>query len=407
MQTMHKKALTVAIAGALAAPMAAQAVDFTISGHVNRALFVVDKDGDGGTKAQVANNGGSSTRVRVTGSTELDEGMTVGIQWEYQDNGSGGLGLRHANVQLGSSFGKLTIGQGSEAGDGSQYSDTTGVFGIGHGAGTSSDFSLGSYFGSLDGGGRVEMVRYDTPALGPMSAAVSVANGDRVSGQIAFKSEFAGTSVGAKLATLQFPAEKAMDRDRSSIGASIGATMPSGLTLSGAWAKGKDMSGSGPVAATPGSVAEFGDRRYGCINPSTQLVVVPAIDGNAFGATECTALNSAYVMSYGYSLSKAAVAATPGSDAAWTDPSYYQVEIGYKFGNSGVAVSWYSSDDFVTEDSEGTAIGLGFRHTLPKANAELYAAAQKYDVTRGGTQAAGVLKEEDETVFVVGTRVKF
>ena len=38
---MNRKALTVAIAGALAAPMAAQAVDFTISGHVNRALFIV------------------------------------------------------------------------------------------------------------------------------------------------------------------------------------------------------------------------------------------------------------------------------------------------------------------------------------------------------------------------------
>ena len=107
----------------------------------------------------------------------------------------------------------------------------------------------------------------------------------------------------------------------------------------------------------------------------------------------------------GYQVSPA-MAAVPGAaarPAAWTDPSYYQVEIGYKFGNSGVAVSWYSSDDFVTEGSEGTAIGIGFRHTLPKAGAELYAAAQKYDVTRTG---AG-LKEEDETVFVVGTRVKF
>ena len=101
-----------------------------------------------------------------------------------------------------------------------------------------------------------------------------------------------------------------------------------------------------------------------------------------------------------------AVAAAPAGPSAWTDPSYYQVEVGYKFGNSGVAVSWYKSSDFVTEDSEGTAIGLGFRHTLPKAGAELYAAVQKYDVTRGAPTAAQT-KEQDETVFVVGTRVKF
>ena len=245
--------------------MAAQAVDFTISGHVNQALFIVDKDGDGGTKAQVANNGGSSTRVRVTGSSELEEGNTVGIQWEYQDNGSGGLGLRHANVQFGSGFGKLTIGQGSEAGDGSQYSETTGVFGIGTGAGTSSDFSLGDYFGSLDAGGRVEMVRYDSPALGPMSVAVSVANGDRVSGLLKYSGEIGGTSVGAKLATLRFPSEeRTMGRDRSIVGASIGATMPSGLTLAGAWAKGTDMSGTGPAAATPGTAASAARYGVGC-----------------------------------------------------------------------------------------------------------------------------------------------
>ena len=174
------KALTVAIAGALAVPMAAQAVDFTISGQVNRALFITDTDG--GTSAEVKNNGGSSTRVRANGSSELEGGGTVGIQFEYEESGTG-VNLRHANLQYGGDFGKVTIGQGSEAGDGSQYSDTTGVNGIGHGAGTSTDFSLGDYFGSLDGGGRVNMIRYDTPSIGPISAAVSVANGDKRVGE--------------------------------------------------------------------------------------------------------------------------------------------------------------------------------------------------------------------------------
>ena len=41
---MHKKALTVAIAGALAAPMAAQAVDFTLSGQVSTAFSHVSDD---------------------------------------------------------------------------------------------------------------------------------------------------------------------------------------------------------------------------------------------------------------------------------------------------------------------------------------------------------------------------
>ena len=214
--------------------MAAQAVDFTISGHVNRALFVTDSDA--GTKAEVSNNGGSSTRVRANGSAELDGGNTVAIQLEYEEKGSS-VNLRHANLQYGGEFGKVTIGQGSEAGDGSAYSDTTGVFGIGHGAGTGAGFNLGDYFSSLDAGGRFNMIRYDSPSLGPVSAAVSVANGDRVSAKLEISQEFAGTTFGAKLATLMMPG------DQSTTGASFGATLPSGLTISGAWGKGNDHAG--------------------------------------------------------------------------------------------------------------------------------------------------------------------
>ena len=359
---MHKKALTVAIAGALAAPMAAQAVDFTISGHVNRALFLTDEDG-GSKTARVQDNGGSGTRIRANGSTEMEDGNKVGIQFEYGAGSS--FSLRHANVQYSGGFGKMTIGQGSEAGDGSAYSDTTGVFGIGHGAGTPSDFTLGSYFGSLDAGSRVEMIRYDTPSLGPASVAVSLANGDRVSGRFKLSSDFGGTSVGAQLATLQQPG------DTSTIGASIGATMASGLTLSGAWAKGKEM-GAKPAVPMKREVKAGMD----C----------------ATGDSGCIPIDGAGLR----------VVTTPGTPAVpATDPSYFQAEIGYKFGNSGVAVSWYKSDDFVREGSKGTALGIGAVHKLPKANAELYIAMQNYDVTDG---AAG---DQEETVYVVGSRVKF
>ena len=85
-----------------------------------------------------------------------------------------------------------------------------------------------------------------------------------------------------------------------------------------------------------------------------------------------------------------------------TDPSYFQVEIGYVFGNTGVAVSWYQSKDFMVEGSQGTALGIGARHTLPKAGAEIYTAVQNYDIEPNDDT-----KNRDETVFVIGTRVKF
>ena len=372
---MADKALTVAIAGALAAPMAAQAVDFTISGHVNRALFLTDEDG-GSKTARVQDNGGSGTRIRANGSTEMEDGNKVGIQFEYGAGSS--VSLRHANVQYSGGFGKMTIGQGSEAGDGSAYSDTTGVFGIGHGAGAPTEFTLndskkdGTYFSSLDAGGRVEMVRYDTPSLGPASVAVSLANGDRVSAQLTLSTALGGTSFGAKLATLRLPPDKLTGSDASTVGASAGVTLASGLTLSGAWAKGKEMGAKSEVKKAHAVVGECPSK----LAAGQTCVPVPGDITNVLGTPR-----------------KAAVPAT--------DPSYFQTEIGYKFGNSGVAVSWYKGQDFVKEGSKSTAIGIGARHTLPKAGATLYIAMQNYDVTDG------MKGDQEQTVYMVGSLVEF
>ena len=77
------------------------------------------------------------------------------------------------------------------------------------------------------------------------------------------------------------------------------------------------------------------------------------------------------------------------------------MEIGYLFGNTGVAVSWYQSQDFVNAGSSGTAIGIGARHTLPAAGADIYAAVQNYDVEYASGASA------DETVAMIGTKVTF
>ena len=91
-----------------------------------------------------------------------------------------------------------------------------------------------------------------------------------------------------------------------------------------------------------------------------------------------------------------------GEDMGATDPSYFQAAIGYNLGDSTFSVSWYSSEDFANKGSEGTAIGIGVNHNLPKVGAQVYAAVQNYDVE---DMAASI--DSDESVFVVGTRVKF
>ena len=232
---MKHKALTAAIATALAAPMAAQAVDFSISGQVNRALFIVDQ-GDH-TRAKVANNGASSTRVRVTGSSEMMDGNTAGIHIEYEEGGSTTQGdttikLRHANAWFSGGFGKITLGQASEAGDGTVYPDKSGVWGIGVGQLHSSGSTLyGVYFDSLDGGTRLNLVRYDTPVIGLVSGAVSVANDDYVSAKITGDQSVGGTTVSGSLAVNMGASDNA---DVTT--AALGIGLASGITWSVAWA---------------------------------------------------------------------------------------------------------------------------------------------------------------------------
>ena len=241
---MKRKALTVAIAGVFAVPMAAQAVDFAISGHVNRALFITDTDS--GTSGMEADNGSSGSRIRVVGSGEMMDGTTAGLKLEYGAGGTGGasLSLRYADLHYGGEFGKVSIGYGDDGGEGSVYSDKSGVTGIGHGQATGEakkntsqasqatgkDVSVTSYYGSLDGGGgRGNRIRYDTPSIGPISAAISVGNGDEFSAGVSLSQNFGDTSFGAKVGTNQSPG------GNSTVSASAGAKLSSGLTVSGAW----------------------------------------------------------------------------------------------------------------------------------------------------------------------------
>ena len=300
------------IAGALATPMAAQAVDFTISGHINRALVVVDTDDS--PRVGVEDNGESSTRVRATGSTEIEGGTTVGIQFEYA--GGDSFTLRDINSQPGR------------------------VFGIGHGADNV------DYFGSLDAGPRTEMVRYDAPSVGP----VSLGTGDRLSAQFALNTDLAGTSFGVKLAALQNGSVA------STLGVSFGATMPSGIAISRAWAHGSDMVGS-PGSPGRDAVEEEDEPSYtlagAAVDFGMNTCPLPPICPPPPPPPPCPfPPPSASVGLHGQSVGCRQI----------TDPSYVQLEIGYQLGKTA-PMSWYEMD----KASEG----IGTRYTLQKVGADL------------------------------------
>ena len=131
---MHKKALTVAIAGALAAPMAAQAVEVSISGHVNRALFITDSDS--GTKRQ----GSGQRQLRLplpVHRHRRDDGRPFGrrearVRCRQRRRRSGCRFAMPTSTSAGE-FGKVSIGHGDQGGEGSVYNDKSGTTGIAHG----------------------------------------------------------------------------------------------------------------------------------------------------------------------------------------------------------------------------------------------------------------------------------
>jgi hypothetical protein len=443
---MHKKALTVAIAGALAAPMAAHAVDVTLSGHVNRALFI--NDSDASTGASVKDNGSSGTRIRVTGTGEMMDGGAVGVNLEYAAAGS--LSLRYAEVYFSGDYGKVSIGQGNQGGEGSVYKGGAAVLGTGHGQDHNSVAK--NYYTSLDGGaGRNERLRYDSPSVGPVSAAVSVGNGDQVSAGISMSQSFGGTSFAAGIGTVQWPGSK------STVSGSAGVTLASGISISGAWGKGKDHAGMTIPAVAAVANTPAMDAVYMYVDTTTSMdddgdstslartfdVAAAAhqtdtMDGEAEDATEqdkadaveaqeaLKALFATYacdpepMVGSGTPIGDSMVAGcaqrlysastpemmdgTPGSDAmpTTTDPSFFQVAVSYAFGDTSVGVSWYQANDMYNEDSELTAIGAGVDHNLTKLGTNVYAAVQNYSI-----EDDAVGRDSDDTVVMIGARIKF
>ena len=94
-----------------------------------------------------------------------------------------------------------------------------------------------------------------------------------------------------------------------------------------------------------------------------------------------------------------------GSRSSGDEASFVQSTVGYVFGNNAVGVSWYSSSDVTVEGvlGDGQAIGIGFKHTMPKAGVEIIAAMQQYSADNLSDGSGDM----DDTVAVIGARIKF
>ncbi|MBT8331325.1 MAG: porin [Deltaproteobacteria bacterium] len=198
-------ALTIALVALLIIP-AAQAVDFKVSGQINRAVLW----GDNGNNSDLkfVDNDNSSTRFRFTGGNDFSEMWRAGIVWEVQmesnsssdtgidigENGDvGGLSFTERKIEFyvnNSKFGRLWLGQGDTASNGTSEVDLSGTSVVNYSSiedmnggfnfrdGSDNIItSIGSAFSNFDGFSRRDRIRYDTPKFWGFYFSGSYMNG--------------------------------------------------------------------------------------------------------------------------------------------------------------------------------------------------------------------------------------
>lgn len=197
---MNRKLLAAAVAGVVA-PMTAQALDIGVSGHVNRLVRFADNGA--GSDVQHLDHTASRSRIRFTAEGEVMPGITAGARleegfasnrgWQADiDTADTGPGkdFRFSELYFSGGFGKVTLGHAARAGNGQMWQSHNGAWmGTEFGVDSNSSISVsvaddpadsagtvGSYFanGALTPG-RANILRYDTPSIGPIALEVSVA----------------------------------------------------------------------------------------------------------------------------------------------------------------------------------------------------------------------------------------
>ncbi len=198
-------ALTIAITILLILP-AAQAVDFKISGQINRAVLWGDNGNNDDLK--FVDNDNSSTRFRFTGENDFDENWKVGILWEVQmesnSSADDGIDIGQNSDVGGTSFterkiefyvdhkklGRISLGQGDTASNSTAEVDLSGTDVVNYSSITdmAGGFSfrdsddnvvefIGDAFSNYDGLSRRDRIRYDTPTFFGFYASGSYMNG--------------------------------------------------------------------------------------------------------------------------------------------------------------------------------------------------------------------------------------
>ena len=232
-----------------------QAVEVKLSGQINRAVMWADNGKD--TSVLHVDNDNSSTRFRFTGSEQMNDFVNVGVVWEneYQSNDSSKVDVgqdndgtsefndRKLEAYFVMPFGKVSIGQGDGAANGTSEEDLSGTSVIIYSSVTDTAGSInfrdnndnaiatvGSTRSNFDGLSRNDRLRYDTPSFGGATLSVSATNGDAYELAARYSADFdrfgkITTAIG------YVDTEKRTDPEYTQIGGSVSWLHTSGVNL--------------------------------------------------------------------------------------------------------------------------------------------------------------------------------
>ena len=239
----------------------ANTIELKISGQVNRSVLW----GDNGDVDEVfyTDSDNSGTRFRFVASGRLNDDVTAGatIELQFESNsstdirfgangGTGGtgsgatpVGERIGEVWLNSaSMGKLSLGQGNTASNGTSETDLSGTglaqYSLGGGGNEGLGFQnggvltgvlVGSAFTNLDGGSRRDRIRYDTPTFAGFRASVSASQGGRNDVALRYANQFAGAKIAASVGFQSAAAVSATVSDR--ISGSVSVLLDNGFNV--------------------------------------------------------------------------------------------------------------------------------------------------------------------------------
>ncbi len=378
-----RRALYMAVASALAVPATANAVEVSVSGHVNRAILFADDGFD--SDVMQSDNAQSVSRFRITGSSELGvAGMRVGVNLETawasnttsnvtikgrNGNATGNdvsFDIQHSNLWFSGGWGTLTLGHAATAYDGIADASQAGpvflagttngatmgssitfkrtgnaTFNLGDGRGTTVGNAYESFAGGCQG-----ILRYDTPALGPLTASVSVSDNESWQAGVVLDTSFAGTNIvlGGGYEDLENDVE-----DSGAIGISerwgvnLGVAFPQGSNFTVAYSGGGFRNGNG----------------------------------------------------------------NNGADTLQSEGRTLYLQLGHQWGHNALAVEYGQADSdgqvaAGTVDHEATVWGIGFTHALSGPRVQLFAGYRNVDL-----EVQNVTGIEDVDLFQMGARVRF